>query len=72
MTFTCDILPLDRNGEFGASTECRMPVGHLGPHHSTTTHRGDIVWAYDDECGCCAPDEPDRCFWWTRAPTNQP
>lgn len=36
-----------------------------GPHVFRTPEGGLIAWEDDNDCGCCEPDEDDRCtvYW---------
>ena len=64
---TCGIIPpryyqmiIDRDD--GYLPECILEKNH-GPQHVFRTPEGKfIVWEDDWECGCCEPEEDDRCI----------
>ncbi len=41
--------------------ECILPRTHFCPHVIRTPEGKLIEWADDMDCGCCKPDEDDRC-----------
>jgi hypothetical protein len=46
----------------GYLAECILESGHLG-HHIVKTLEGKFyAWEDDWGCGCCEPDEDDRCY----------
>ena len=47
----------------GYLAECILPYAHFGRPHVIRTPEGKF-WAWEDdaECGCCEPDEVDRCY----------
>jgi hypothetical protein len=49
----------------GYMPECLLPKPHYTPHVFKTPEGKYIAWEDDMECGCCEPDEDDRCavFW---------
>ena len=42
--------------------ECILVRNHLGPHVIELPGGKLIAWENDWECGCCKPEEDDRCF----------
>ncbi len=42
--------------------ECIRKRGHRGPHVIKTPENVLIAWEYDWECGCCEPEEDERCY----------
>lgn len=68
----CGILPTRHWGSnLGTCSECPLPQGHLGPHHSISSRYGLIEWEDDYECGCCEPEDSDRCFWFRALQAQQ-
>jgi len=62
---TCGILPPGHalQGDLKGCTGCTLPHGHTGRSHQDKSDRhGWVLWEDDYECGCCAPDEHDRCI----------
>lgn len=49
----------------GYTADCVLPVAHGGPHEFVTPKGRRIAWEDDDSCGCCSPEEDDRCtvYW---------
>ncbi len=47
----------------GYSAECILPRCHSCPQHVIKTPEGKYFqWEDDYGCGCCSPDEDDRCY----------
>jgi hypothetical protein len=42
--------------------ECVRESNHLGPHVIKTPDGIFIAWEDDWNCGCCKPEEDDRCY----------
>lgn len=42
--------------------ECIRKRYHLGPHVFLTPEGKYISWEDDYECGCCEPEDTDRCY----------
>jgi hypothetical protein len=42
--------------------ECIRGRGHRGPHVFLTPEGKYIAWEDDWSCGCCKPEEDDRCY----------
>ena len=42
-------------------TPCIRPDSHFGSHLFKTPLGRYIAWKNDMRCGCCGPDEDDRC-----------
>lgn len=58
----CGVLPPRHSPEaLPGAGGCILPVGHLGDHIDKI---GDSYWRWGDDwgCGCCTPEEGDRCF----------
>jgi len=49
-----------RNDNYSAA--CIMPNGHIGPHVIKTPEGRYFSWEYENDCGCCEPDDPSRCY----------
>lgn len=49
----------------GYLAECVLGKAHYEPHVFKTPEGKYIAWKDDMECGCCEPEEDDRCcFFW--------
>lgn len=68
----CGIIPPRQdkilNHEFESheyTASCIRVVAHNGPHLILTPSGKYIAWEDDDDCGCCSPEEDDRCcvYW---------
>ena len=46
--------------------ECIRPHAHLDPHLIKTPEGIYFTWEDDWECSCCEPEEPDRCYIWSK------
>ncbi len=42
--------------------ECILSERHDGPHLIKTLEGKYFQWEDDFECGCCKPDEDNRCY----------
>ena len=69
---TCGVIPPRQDemvvllGKDQYLAECILPIGHLGPHVIKTPEGEFYAWEDDMECGCCEPDEEDRCYtYWS-------
>ncbi|MDO8529948.1 MAG: hypothetical protein Q7S10_00860 [bacterium] len=49
----------------GYLAECILAPFHTGPHAIKTPEGNFFAWKDDWNCGCCEPEEPDRCiiYW---------
>ncbi len=45
--------------------ECILRNNHAGPHVFRTPEGDHVAWEDDWECGCCEPEEDERCisYW---------
>jgi hypothetical protein len=41
--------------------ECVLPRSHYGAHEFVTPDGRRYAWEYDYKCGCCPPEEDQRC-----------
>lgn len=41
---------------------CIRESGHRGPHVIMTPEGKYVAWEDDWTCGCCSPEEDDRCY----------
>ena len=59
------IVPRQENivsNETGYLAECILPKGHFCPHVIKTPGGKYFQWKDDMNCGCCTPEEDDRCY----------
>lgn len=42
--------------------ECLRPRSHGGVHLFQNPEGTYFTWEDDDDCGCCEPEDTDRCF----------
>lgn len=67
---TCGICVLRREHSMyieGVSGDCLRPYTHVGVHLFLNARGEYIIWEDDNECGCCEPEDHDRCFTYRRA-----
>jgi hypothetical protein len=46
----------------GYLPECILKTNHSGPHIFRTPENNFYAWEDDWSCGCCTPEEDDRCY----------
>ncbi len=46
----------------GYLAECILKACHNGPHVFQTPEGKYFSWEDDLDCGCCKPEEDDRCY----------
>jgi hypothetical protein len=67
---TCGIVVQRRENDMGlkgTGGECLRPMSHTDGRHLFKNPEGDYyTWEDDYDCGCCAPEEIDRCFVYGR------
>ncbi len=54
----------DFESQFGSEEHlsgCILSASHAGPHVTKTVDGQFVQWESDYNCGCCGPDEDDRC-----------
>jgi len=67
MIDVCGVLPARHTGGLEPVEGCPLPYNHEGPHRAVCRRNGLVEWGReDDECDCCDPADPDRCFWFAR------
>jgi hypothetical protein len=50
-------------GQAPELAECVLPPGHTCDCHVFKTPEGQFIrWEDDWDCGCCEPEEDDRCY----------
>ena len=67
MDETCGIIVIRQREIVGERddhylAECILKNNHLGSHLIKTPELRYFVWSNDYACGCCRPDEEDRCY----------
>jgi hypothetical protein len=61
------------NRDDGYFAECILERHGWGPHVFRTPEGKIYAWEDDMECGCCEPDEDDRCtIYWEISETDLP
>ncbi len=64
----CNYLAPRQEETFGIETnvhlaQCILPSHPDYPVHVVKTLEGKYVaWEYEENCRCCEPDDPDRCY----------
>ena len=63
----CGIIVARRHDILGDRKDGYLPVcvlrrNHIGPHAFRTPEGKIFIWEDDWKCGCCAPDEDERCY----------
>ncbi len=46
----------------GYLPQCVLARDHRGPHVFRTPEGELVAWEDDWNCGCCSPEEDDRCY----------
>ncbi len=66
MTRLCHTLPPRREYIFQVygkcNPECILPYAHWCGHVFHLSDGRHVQWEDDWDCGCCEPDEEDRCY----------